>query len=193
MKILDHIERWNIWRKHSLDSPVHKLLVLFGLYSPTFQMIMTKREQKEFEEEYMKLDPEADKQLMKRLNQCLTCDMDITKCRCTDADEDEHGMCTKHKIRKTDLTELNKLELYLKAKGITYKREDNDRNPDFHQIVVFENGERKWDAVCHYGSYGHMEGLLEIMGTIVDPEKDGDSVAGNLTADDVIKRIEGRK
>ena len=35
------------------------------------------------------------------------------------------------------------------------------------------------------------EGLLEIMGTLVRPE-DRDSVAGWLTAEDVIKRIESR-
>ena len=50
MKILDHIERWNIWRKHNLNSPVHKILVLFGLYSPTFNMTWTPKEQKEYEE-----------------------------------------------------------------------------------------------------------------------------------------------
>ena len=52
MKILDHIERWNIWRKHNLNSPVHKILVLFGLYSPTFNMTWTPKEQKEYKERY---------------------------------------------------------------------------------------------------------------------------------------------
>ena len=38
-----------------------------------------------------------------------------------------------------------------------------------------------------------LRALEEIMGSIVDPETDCDSVAGHLTADDVIKRIEARK
>lgn len=58
------------------------------------------------------------------------------------------------------------------------------------QIIVYENGKRVWDAICHFGSYGYKEGLLEIMGSIVDVEKDGDSVVGWLTAQDVIKRLE---
>lgn len=30
-KLINHIRRWNIWRKHCLNGPVHKLLVLFGV------------------------------------------------------------------------------------------------------------------------------------------------------------------
>lgn len=38
-KIVEHFVRWNNWRKHSLNTPLHKLLVLLGLvYSPTFAM-----------------------------------------------------------------------------------------------------------------------------------------------------------
>lgn len=43
------------------------------------------------------------------------------------------------------------------------------------------------DAVCHDGSYGHHEGLLEIMG-LVDEEEVGDSVEGYLTAEEVFMR-----
>ena len=60
-----------------------------------------------------------------------------------------------------------------------------------HQIIVYdENGKKLWDAVCHRGSYGYENGLLEIYGNIVDEKKDGDEVVGWLTADDVIARIE---
>ena len=59
-KIRNHIERWNIWRKHNLNSPVHKILVLFGLYSPTFQMTWTAKEQKEYEEELKQLHEKYD-------------------------------------------------------------------------------------------------------------------------------------
>lgn len=44
------------------------------------------------------------------------------------------------------------------------------------------------DAVCHYGSYGHTEGLIEIMG-LVDPAI-CDSVEGNLNALEVFNRIQ---
>lgn len=93
-----------------------------------------------------------------------------------------------------DLTQLNKLEEYLKEKGIEYQRFDNDDDKfgiDRHQICVPNAKNPKWDAICHYGSYGAKEGLLEIYGSIVDPMS-GDSVEGHLTADDVIARIENR-
>lgn len=43
------------------------------------------------------------------------------------------------------------------------------------------------DVVCHGGSYGHQQGLLEIMG-LVDEEEVGDSVEGWLTAEQVFER-----
>ena len=108
---------------------------------------------------------------------------------------------------KRDLTELNKLENYLMAKGFKYKRADTDNvysaeewriivdvnggnaEPmDRHQIIVFEGRRRSWDVICQFGSYGADKGLLEGMGDIFD-----DYVEGYLTADDVIKRIEEGK
>ena len=93
------------------------------------------------------------------------------------------------------MNELDKLEQYLKDEGIGYSR--TDENADSwgrHQIVVFgQDAKVAWDAICHRGSYGFEQGLLEIYGSIVDEEKDGDSVVGWLTAEDVIKRIEVSK
>ena len=43
------------------------------------------------------------------------------------------------------------------------------------------------DVICHAGSYGYEEGLLEIMG-LVD-EDHGDDVEGYLTAREVLRRI----
>lgn len=104
-----------------------------------------------------------------------------------------------------DLTELNKLEEYLKTNGIPHERVDQDDeylDPEHvyckvkferHQLIVYdERGNRLWDAICHKGSYGEEEGLLEIYGEIVSPMA-GDSVEGWLTAEDVIQRIEQRK
>lgn len=41
------------------------------------------------------------------------------------------------------------------------------------------------DAICHSGSYGHEEGLLEIMGLT----RNDDSVEGWLTSEEVFDRI----
>lgn len=91
------------------------------------------------------------------------------------------------------LVELDKLEFYLKGKGIPYERIDKwkdhcQNQEDTHYIVAHD-----WDAICHKGSYGYTDGLLEIAGSLVDIEKDGDSVVGYLTAQDVIDRIERKE
>lgn len=89
------------------------------------------------------------------------------------------------------MNELNKLGKYLKEHGYEYERIDKENDPwgyDRHQIIVYKNGEKQWDAICHRGSYGYDEGLLEIMGNIV--ENTDDTVEGWLTADDIIKRLE---
>jgi hypothetical protein len=46
----------------------------------------------------------------------------------------------------------------------------------------------EWDAVIHSGSYGHTQGLLEIMGSIVKPNN-GDEVEGYLTAEEILSRL----
>lgn len=91
------------------------------------------------------------------------------------------------------MSELDKLEKYIKEHGYEYKRSDIKEAPltiERHQVIVYNNGEWSWDAICQPGSYGYEEGLLEIMGNIVWYDIDGDSVRGWLTADDVIARIE---
>lgn len=92
------------------------------------------------------------------------------------------------------MSELDKLEKYLQEHSIPYDRIDETEKGlmDRHQILVKDkDGDVIWDAICQHGSYGYGQGLLEIMGTLVRPE-DGGSVAGWLTAVDVISRIEGR-
>lgn len=94
------------------------------------------------------------------------------------------------------LKELDKLEAYLKRKGIQYQRVDipaDENNIEHHQIAVpCIMEEREWDAVCQPGSYGYPYGFIEIMGNIVDKDyKYG--VQGWLTAEDVIERIERRE
>lgn len=94
-----------------------------------------------------------------------------------------------------DLTQLNKLEQYLKDNNIPYERIDEDeREVEWHQIFVPNHTfqDREWDVICHRGSYGAEEGLLELYGTIVDPNA-GDSVEGWLTAEDVIRRMKDER
>lgn len=94
------------------------------------------------------------------------------------------------------MTEIDKLEEYLKEVGAKYERTDTEEKRDeigriealdWHQIIVFDdNGKRLWDAICHRGSYGWEQGLLEVMGKIV--EKIGD-VVGWLTAEMIIEAL----
>ena len=84
------------------------------------------------------------------------------------------------------LTEIKKLADGLMEKGIAFTFHPFQ---DGYQIGVNnpKTQEYKWDAVCHNFSYGHDEGLLEIMGDIVD--NDYDAVEGWLTAEDILKRL----
>ena len=84
------------------------------------------------------------------------------------------------------LTEIKKLADGLIEKGIAFTFLALH---DGYQVVVNnpKTQEYKWDAVCHNFSYGHDEGLLEIMGDIVDNEFD--AVEGWLTAEDILKRL----
>ena len=101
------------------------------------------------------------------------------------------------------MSELDKLEKYLREHNCDYERIEEPRSEvnllgmaidwSRHQIVVYKNFAYSWDAICQHGSYGFQEGLLEISGSIVDPNKDGDVVVGWLTAEQVIERLEGKR
>lgn len=55
------------------------------------------------------------------------------------------------------------------------------------QILFYDrNNEYIADAICHWGSYGHEQGLLEVMGILSETEED--DVEGYLTADTVFTR-----
>lgn len=89
-------------------------------------------------------------------------------------------------MEKRYTPELMKLAAGLIEKGIPFKFDTIFKGGI---ITVEENGEYKWDAICHEGSYGQKQGLLEIMGTLVDEDKTGDTVEGFLTAEDILARI----
>jgi len=89
------------------------------------------------------------------------------------------------------IPEFDKLIAYLVANNIPYSVLDRNygKHHYAHQVIVFdENRGIAWDAICYPGSYGYEDGLLEIAGCLIN-EDDGDSVAGWLTAKDVIQRI----
>lgn len=86
--------------------------------------------------------------------------------------------------REFDFTEMDKLEKYLKDNGYNYTR-----HPLYEgqQIIVFDKyGNRMWDVVLHFGSYGMKDSLLEAMGEALLGHND---VEGYLTAEDVIRYI----
>lgn len=79
-------------------------------------------------------------------------------------------------------TEILKLDELLTDAGIDHEL---SRFWDGWQIIYYKDGVRISDAIEHYGSYGHEEDLLEIMGLV---EIEDDTVEGYLTADEVFKR-----
>lgn len=109
----------------------------------------------------------------------------------SDEDYDERYMEYMESTTKQRLYELNKLEEYLAAHNYKYERiDEEDDYINQHQLIVYDDeGTRLWDAICNRGSYGYEEGLLEIMGTLVDP-KAGDDVEGFLRANEIIIRLE---
>ena len=85
------------------------------------------------------------------------------------------------------MTELEKLKKYLDENEYSSIWAMVTKPRD--QIVVFDKSHsiRLWDAVSHQHSYGGVNGLLEIYGSLCT------DVIGWLTADDVIKIIENHK
>lgn len=51
MKIVDHIRRWNVWRKSNLNGHLHHIFVLFGIIkSPTFMLALLPEDKASIEE-----------------------------------------------------------------------------------------------------------------------------------------------
>lgn len=76
--------------------------------------------------------------------------------------------------------EIAKLARGLKDRGIAYNMH---AHVDGLQIVT-----DSWDAVCFTGSYGAQRGLLEAMGRVITGN---DDVEGYLTADEILRRLDG--
>lgn len=94
------------------------------------------------------------------------------------------------------ISEMEKLAQYLNENGYTFEI-IRGHTPSYlferNQIWVWTDETRTdtlFDAICHFGSYGYEQGLLEIMGDRLMTEQDGGrSVAGWLTADQIIERL----
>ena len=77
-------------------------------------------------------------------------------------------------------TAMMELAFGLRDRGIEFSTKSFC---DGIQIVV---GDWDWDAICHNGSFGHENGLIEVMGL---PQCQ-DDVIGYLTAEDVLKMVD---
>lgn len=85
-------------------------------------------------------------------------------------------------MSENNMTEMNKLVVLLAKAGVPFEINAFDflGKPTF-QICCPSIKEKKVDAICHEGSYGHHDGLIEIMS---DYEID---VIGWLTAEEAFK------
>lgn len=101
--------------------------------------------------------------------------------------------------RQLSLAEFDKLQSYLLTHGysvdITHRcRQMRGRalvQSEHHQLIIYDSVDpalRLWDAVISDYSYGHEDGLLEAMGSLIG-DRPGD-VEGWLTADEIIRRLE---
>lgn len=83
-------------------------------------------------------------------------------------------------MEKIKQDEMLELAIGLQERGIEF------------EIFSFHDGLQirciDWDAICTHGSYGHEDGLLEVLGL---PQCNGD-VLGWLTAKEVLEMVDNR-
>lgn len=85
-----------------------------------------------------------------------------------------------------DVNPIYRIEADKLAKGLIENGVEFDYYDCWDGVQIVCDG---WDAICHSGSYGHEQGLLEIMGTIVRADDDDDDVEGWLTAEEILQRL----
>lgn len=95
---------------------------------------------------------------------------------------DENG---KYRLDES-YTEILKLDKMLTDANIPHTL---DRFIDGWQICYPNKDNTIADAIEHFGSYGNLENLLEIMGLLTPDEEEHDCVKGWLTAEDVFNRM----
>ena len=81
---------------------------------------------------------------------------------------------------------IDELEQYLGENGFPFTRELSRQGRD---MIVVDDGKgyEKWLATLQ------QNGLLEVVGELIDPEERDESVEANLTVQDVIAKIEAQK
>lgn len=92
---------------------------------------------------------------------------------------------------KPEYNEIFKLKSLLEENHIPFEWIEHNDFRNGYQICYPEKGEKcVCSVVAHTFSYGSQKDLLEIQGLLTaEEEEEGDSVLGNLTADDVFQRI----
>lgn len=92
-------------------------------------------------------------------------------------------------MKHTNSKEIDKLAVLLAKEGIPFVLNPFTLGDEVSiQIVSPDNRSTMIDAVCHQGSYGHEEELLEIYMRGYDYEKDNDDgVRGWLTAEEAFE------
>lgn len=81
-----------------------------------------------------------------------------------------------------EITQVDKLIVMLETTDIPFTVTSNHGRP---QVWYPDDEHPVCDAICHWCSYGHQTGLIEIMGLT----HNNDSVEGYLNADEVFTRI----
>lgn len=80
------------------------------------------------------------------------------------------------------MSEMEKLQEWLDKKDIKYERYVEDGSFNRNQIII-ETDEIKLSFICHYGSYGYQQGLIEMYDFENEP-------IGFLTAKECISKLE---
>lgn len=58
-RLIKHIRRWNIWRKHNINSKLHKFFVLIDfIKSPTMMNVLLPEEKEEIDKAFQMNAPE---------------------------------------------------------------------------------------------------------------------------------------
>ncbi len=90
-----------------------------------------------------------------------------------------------------DYSEFYKLAVTLIVRGyivdVTNTYDGKQLNVYSQKSIMSLEKEFLWDAIIHYQSYGHEQGLVEVYGTIVEKFNSDDTVQGYLTADEILK------
>ena len=108
----------------------------------------------------------------------------------------DNAWSKRYNPRVEDIQEIHKLHKMLLAAQIEHEflnrsmvYDDMSRAYGWQILVFDKNGDRLVSAIEGAGTYGVEVDRIEIMGLLTPEESIYDSVAGGLTAEDVLNRI----